>query len=389
MRRILFIFVLSVLSLSIGAKGVAIDSIYYVLHANHTAMVTYSGNKSWLSSTYSGDIVIPDTVYYAGEAYRVNSTDVATFSNGRNIRSVQLPSTLDSIRQSTFAYCSKIQELTIPASVRYLGYNMVGGCGQLHHLAVDPANPVFDSRRGCNAVMHTATNRLMAGCSATLIPEETESIHQYAFYNASFLQRLEIPAAVREIGIHNTSYCYALREIVVHPDNPYYDSREGCNAIIHTATNTLTAGCVATQIPSSVVSIGEAAFYGLSLDTVVLPASIRSIDKSAFGATTIHTLVSYATVPPTCTSSSFADPHYSTVLHVPSASLEAYRNAEGWSSFATILPIDGEDVPTGSTDPQPPIHPQSPYSIEKLFLNGQLYFRSSTGTFDVLGRPIK
>ena len=45
-------------------------------------------------------------------------------------------------------------------------------------------------------------------------------------------------------------------KIVVEEGNPKYDSREGCNAIIETATNKLICGCKSTVIPASVKSRG-------------------------------------------------------------------------------------------------------------------------------------
>ena len=45
--------------------------------------------------------------------------------------------------------------------------------------------------------------------------------------------------------------------MVVDAANPVYDSREDCNAIIHTSTNELIAGCKNSQIPNSVTSLGN------------------------------------------------------------------------------------------------------------------------------------
>ena len=61
------------------------------------------------------------------------------------------------------------------------------------------------------------------------------------------------------------------------------DSRNNCNAIIETATNTLHSGCQTTLIPNSVTSIGDYAFYGCSgLTSVTIPNSVTSIGEGAF-----------------------------------------------------------------------------------------------------------
>ena len=62
----------------------------------------------------------------------------------------------------------------------------------------------------------------------------------------------------------------------------YYDSRNDCNAIIETATNTLIIGCKSTVIPSDVTSIGNYAFYGGGIISLDIPSSVKSIGTSAF-----------------------------------------------------------------------------------------------------------
>lgn len=65
--------------------------------------------------------------------------------------------------------------------------------------------------------------------------------------------------------------CPKLESIVVDGDNPVFDSRDNCNAIIDTQANTLLIGCKGTVIPSSVVSIGDDAFEGSGLTSIVIP----------------------------------------------------------------------------------------------------------------------
>ena len=109
------------------------------------------------------------------------------------------------------------------------------------------------------------------------------SIGDYAFSGCSGLTSIEIPNSVTSIGKYAFSRCTGLTSIIVENGNSLYDSRNNCNAIIETATNTLIVGCKNTTIPNSVTSIGSNAFYGCSgLTSVTIPNSVTSIGSWAF-----------------------------------------------------------------------------------------------------------
>jgi hypothetical protein len=97
-------------------------------------------------------------------------------------------------------------------------------------------------------------NRTFALCSSLeslVIPEGVVRIGYLAFACCSSLKSVYIPASVTHISgeAFNST---ALVSIRVHPDNPVYDSRDNCNAIIETATNKLVATCKSTVVPDGV-----------------------------------------------------------------------------------------------------------------------------------------
>ena len=113
------------------------------------------------------------------------------------------------------------------------------------------------------------------------IPNSVKKIEELAFYQCS-LSSLSIPKSVGSIYYNSFFSCYNLASIEVDTDNPIYDSREGCNAIIESSSNKLILGCEKTTIPDGVSIIGFSAFINTNISSVKFPNSVISIEEQAF-----------------------------------------------------------------------------------------------------------
>ena len=198
--------------------------------------------------------------------------------------------------------------------------------------------------------------------TSVTIPEGVTSIWMN-IYGCKKLTALNIGKGVVDIQI---CMCYSgkvLESIKVADGNTKFDSRNNCNAIIETATNTLIFGCKNSVIPESVTkidcaafnncsgltsitipegvaSIGESAFNGCSdLTTITIPSSMIGIGKMAFClCNSLKDVYCYATVPPSAADKKFGSK--STTLHVPAASVEVYKATAPWSKFKNIVAIN-------------------------------------------------
>ncbi|MBR0304617.1 MAG: leucine-rich repeat domain-containing protein [Bacteroidales bacterium] len=117
-----------------------------------------------------------------------------------------------------------------------------------------------------------------------------------AFHGCDGLTSLFVPKTVTDISVTSFEYCRNLAEISVHPDNPVFDSRGNCNAIINTKENELVYGCKNATIPNSVTSIAWYAFRGSGLTSITIPSSVKYISGQAFYGCPLTELFIPATV---------------------------------------------------------------------------------------------
>ena len=116
-----------------------------------------------------------------------------------------------------------------------------------------------------------------------IIDEGVWAIGDEAFICCTNLQSVRIPASIEDIGWNIFGSCPNLKSITVDPANEEFDSRDNCNAIIETESNTLVAGCGGSSIPSSVTTIGDAAFaHCLNMESITIPEGVKRIEDGAF-----------------------------------------------------------------------------------------------------------
>lgn len=193
-----------------------------------------------------------------------------------------------------------------------------------------------------------------------VIKQGITSIEDGAFAGCPNLTSITIPKTVTKIEDEAFYGCSGLKSIKVKDGNPKYDSRNYCNAIIETESNTLILGCENTvipnsvkwigdcafgdcskltsiTIPNSVTGIGEKAFYGCSgLTSIAIPESVTSIGRWAFyGCSNLRSITCLARIPPDIDIEyGFSwDNHSIISLYVPAESVEAYKCNPPWSWF--------------------------------------------------------
>ncbi|MBQ2122378.1 MAG: leucine-rich repeat domain-containing protein [Bacteroidaceae bacterium] len=263
-------------SMSVSAEDFEVDGIYYNIlsSTDMTVEVTYRGlyDDNYSNEEYSGDITIPESVTYNGNTFSVTSIGDNAFDWCTSLTSVEIPNSVTRVGNKAFWNCSSLTSVEIPNSVTSIEDGAFEGCSGLVSVVI--GNSVtsigFSAFLGCSSL------------TSVEIPNSVTRVGERAFIGCSGLISVEIPNSVTSIGSSAFSDCSGLTSIAVAEDNPTYDSRNNCNAIIETQTNTLIAGCRETTIPNSVTSIGYEAFRGCSgLTSLEIPNSVTSIEYAA------------------------------------------------------------------------------------------------------------
>ena len=128
-----------------------------------------------------------------------------------------IPNSVTSIGSSACSGCSGLTSVTIPNSVTSIGNEAFSSCSGLTSIVVESGNTKYDSRENCNAIIETASNKLVAGCKNTVIPNSVTSIGNYAFYGCSGLTSVTIPNSVTSIGTNAFTYCFGLKDVYCYP----------------------------------------------------------------------------------------------------------------------------------------------------------------------------
>ena len=283
---------------------------------------------------------------------------------GDKIKNVVIESGVTAIGKEAFSGCTSLVSVTIGDSVTSIGNYAFRNCTSLVGVTI----PDSVTSIGTGA-FHGCTS-----LESVTIGDSVTSIGYFAFFGCTSLASVTIPDSVTSIGAGAFDVCAGLESLTVDANNTVYDSRNNCNAVIETGSNTLIAGCKNTVIPNDVTTVGEDAFFGCtSLTSVTIPDSVMTIGNSAFEDCTslesvtipdsVTTIVDYAfsgctslasvTIPDSVTSIGFEAFGYLnygskaegfTIYGKPGSEAEAYANENGFIFISDEYTVTTGDV---------------------------------------------
>ena len=313
----LFLFsLLSIVGINASAYDFESGGIYYNYNegSSGSSVSVTSG-----SSSYTGDVTIPQSVNYGGKTYSVTSIGDRAFYNCDNLTSVDILNSVTSIGSEAFAYCEALTAVTIPNSVTSIGGEAFYCCKALTSATIPNSvtsmgYSVFRSCDNLNTVSINSNEILSSsllyyyfdeGVKEYIIGDDVTSIGEQAFYYCNGITSLTIGKNVVSIGSGTFMYCENINSVTINSDallSSYEQMRffplvkectigEGVTTICSRAFK-YCSSLVSVTIPNSVTSIGDEAFYGCSsLTSVNIPNGVTYIGEETFyGCSSITSL---------------------------------------------------------------------------------------------------
>ena len=208
-------------------------------------------NVGYIDVPPKGELTIPGIINTKNGKYIVTVIGEQAYTKCEKITSVKLPETIVTIERGAFSDCVSLSNINLPSSLVRIKSGAFYGCTSL---------------------------------TSIVIPSNVSEIGEDLGVSPALEGSVYIPS----MNLSNPFIlCTNLTSIKVDNRNRTFDSRNNCNAIIHTSTNEIICACKSTEIPNEVVTIGPCAFrLCKGLTSLKVPESVTGIANEAFSGCT-------------------------------------------------------------------------------------------------------
>lgn len=253
--------------------------------------------------------------YYDGNYYNTEDDKITKymFNSSYSLRNITLPETVTSVcAPGTFT--DSLATITVPTANAY--YHDVEG--------------VLYSNAD-KALRFCPKNRSLGMLA---VEDGTELIGDSACMENLSIEQISLPTTLRTIGKQAFYFCENL---------------------------------TSATIPEGVTDIKDDAFCYTGLTDLSLPSTLKSMGQYSFCCGHLATIHCYAEVPPTLSTTEYAQTFYSVntadcKLYVPEGTAVAYAKAEGWKDFVNVEEMVSDGISAATTTTA--LRPVATYTID-------------------------
>ena len=273
-------------------------TLTYTILENHqvsvTSCITTATNISIMGKIDGYEIVsIGDTAFAGCEKLQsvtipesISEIGEGAFQQCTSLKSVKLPNSLEVVPAGIFVSCTALESVTLGKNVTEIGDMAFGYCTTLKEINIPDTVTTIGDQVFCYAT----------SLESIEIPDSVTSLGQLTFQYCSSLTEFEIPKTLEDLGYMTFLGCQNLKNITVEDGNPTYIEEN--NIIYNKDKSSLylylpSKGNASFEIPESVTTIGDAAFFGASnLNSVILNNNLEYIGTGAFDYCTLLSSIS-------------------------------------------------------------------------------------------------
>ncbi|MCF0195859.1 MAG: leucine-rich repeat protein, partial [Bacteroidaceae bacterium] len=371
--RFLILLLLSLLG-SVSASASApfnVNGIWYGFIDDKPGEVEVTFEKENYPA-YIGDIVIPASIEYGGTTYSVTKIGRKAFYGCNNVTSVSLNNNVTTIGERAFTNCLQLKSLTNTDAVTTIGNSGLAGCSALSELNFPNLEYAdAESFAGCtsltsitlerttpptlgvNAFYNVFTNDIFLYVPSGAVDTYKQADVWKDFRVWAIGSRVTPFSAENEQGI---TICYeptsaGICKVIAWSELEEVECYAGDIVIPDSVTDDMNniyavteiddwafGGCdevTSVTLGNEVTTIGRGSFIGCyNLSTVKWSEKLDSIGDEAFYDVSLDILVSPRTTPPALGEDVFAkEQTYATYLLVPSEAVATYKQADVWKKF--------------------------------------------------------
>ena len=167
---------------------------------------TFDFNKNIFENTIISNLYFDGTIEEWFELkidYNpISFTDKAYFKNDKNeyvlLTNLVIPSNITKLDSLHFSGYKGLESLYIHKDVDFIDPYVLKDCSNIRKIEISKENKVYDSRKNYNAIIETATNKIIFGGNPTEILDSIEEIGEYSFIGSGS-DTITIPSNIKII----------------------------------------------------------------------------------------------------------------------------------------------------------------------------------------------
>lgn len=356
-----------------GVTSVTIPKSVTTMNGN-----AFSGCSS-LTAVYIKDLTAWCNIYFMDDDANPLEWAHRLFLNGEEIKDLVIPEGVTSIKRYAFRGCSGLTSVTLPNSVTSIARDAFTGCSGLKSITIPNSitrldRDAFDGCTGLTTIFSEIENPFeidsdvfygVPSDAALVVPQGTKAKYEETAGWNQFSNIVEISGkcgqnvyysydrsnktlAIYGEGEMAQFFAKILSPVDTRPWGPYLDEIYTVNiesgvTNVGSAAFALCHNLTSISIPSTVTLIDWDAFNNChGLTSITIPNSVVTIRTDAiFNCNSLTDVYCLAEQVPNTEAGAFSSTSVENItLHVPAASIEAYRTTAPWSGFKKIVPIE-------------------------------------------------